>query len=63
MIEEHVYAKLERIENEIEDLKMLVVKKMEKPKTVSLKGMATLLTSEEDLDNSIEKAKESLHSS
>ena len=60
-LEKQIYAKLNNIENEIEDIKILVTTKaIPKKKLVSLKGMAKLLVSEKELDKAIEEAKRSL---
>lgn len=61
-IENQIYAKLNNIENEIENLKILTVSKsLKKPKKiVSIKGLAKSLVSEKELDKAIEKAKKSL---
>ena len=60
-LENQIYSKLNNIENEIEELKILVTsKEISKKKLMSLKGMAKLLVSEKELDKSIEDAKKSL---
>ena len=60
-LESQIYTKLNNIENDIEELKILVTaKEISKKKLVSLKGVAKLLVSEKELDKSIENAKKSL---
>jgi hypothetical protein len=61
LLQEKMYAKLNALEKEIEDLKLFVAKKMTKP--VSIKNLGKLLVSEKELDTSIEEAKKSLSSS
>ncbi|MBI2654517.1 hypothetical protein HYX02_06980 [Candidatus Woesearchaeota archaeon] len=53
-----INTKIRQIEDELNNLKALISGKEKKP--VSLRGMAKLLVSEEDLDKSIEDAKKSL---
>lgn len=61
-LEKQIYTKLNKLENEIEDLKLLVGAKesTKQKKLVSLKGMAKLLVSEKELDKAIEEAQKSL---
>jgi len=59
-----IYPKLDEIENEIQGLKVLVMRTYQIPKhLVSLKGMGKLLVGEEELDKSIEESKKSLFKS
>lgn len=53
-----INAKINQIEEELNNLKSLISTKKNKP--VSLRGMAKILVSEEELDKSIEGAKKSL---
>ena len=53
-----IYAKINQIEDELNNLKNLISAKKNKP--VSLRGMAKILVSEEELAKSIEEAKNSL---
>ena len=56
-----IYPKLNRIENEIMGLKVLLMKSYPVPKHhVSFRGIGKALVSEEELDKSINKAKKSL---
>ncbi len=57
-----IYTKLNKIENEIEEIKVLVTlnKTSKRKNLVSLKGMAKLLVSEKELDKTIEESKKSL---
>ncbi len=61
-LEKQIYTKLNKLENEIEGLKLLVGAKesTKQKKLVSLKGMAKLLVSEKELDKAIEEAQKSL---
>lgn len=53
-----INAKISQIEEELNNLKNLISAKKNKP--VSLRGMAKILVSEEEMDKSIEEAKKSL---
>lgn len=59
-LEKQIYTKLNKLENEIDDLKLLVGASTKQKKLVSLKGMAKLLVSEKELDEAIEEAQKSL---
>ena len=60
-MQEEIYPELKKIENEIQSLKVLVLQTYQIPKQlVSLRGMGKLLTSEEELEKSIQEAKKSL---
>ena len=52
-----INAKINQLENELNNLKALMSKE---GKPVSLRGMAKLLVSEKELEKSIEEAKKSL---
>jgi len=56
--EELINAKINQIENELNILKNMILSKKNKP--ASLRGMAKLLVSEQNIDESIEDAKNSL---
>ena len=58
MMQEEIYPELKKIENEIQNLKILIIKTQQMPKQIiSLKGMLKGITvTEED----IKKAKKSL---
>ena len=61
MKEERIYPELKKIENEIQNLKILILQTYQIPKRlVSLRGMGKLLVSEEELEKSLEEAKKSL---
>jgi len=61
MKEEGIYPELKKIENEIQNLKILILQTYQIPKRlVSLRGMGKLLVSEEELEKSLEEAKKSL---
>ena len=53
-----INAKISQIESELNNLKSLVSAKKNKP--VSLRGMAKILVSEDELEKSIDEAKKSL---
>ena len=53
-----INAKINQIEDELNNLKTLISAKKNKP--ASLRGMAKVLVSEEELEKSIEEAKKSL---
>ena len=53
-----INAKINQLEDELNNLKVLVSTKKNNP--VSLRGMAKILVSEKELDKSIEEAKKSL---
>jgi len=56
-----IYPRLNRIENEIMGLKVLLMKSYQVPKHhVSFRGIGTALVSEQELDKSINEAKKSL---
>jgi len=58
MKEERIYPELKKIENEIQNLKILIIRTQQMPKRViSLKGMLKGITVTED---DIEEAKKSL---
>ncbi len=57
---DEVIQKLNGIGSEIEELKILVASNIKPKKPVSLHGMASLLVSEDELDESIEESKKSL---
>ena len=56
--ENMINAKISQIEDELNNLKTLISAKKNKP--ASLRGMAKILVSEEELEKSIEEAKKSL---
>ena len=61
MRQERIYPELKKIENEIQNLKILILQTYQIPKQlVSLRGMGKLLVSEEELEKSLEEAKKSL---
>lgn len=61
---ESIYPKLNKIEKEIQSLKILIMNTYQIPKKfVSLKGMGKLLVSENELEKSIGEAKKSLFKS
>jgi len=61
MKQEEIYPELKKIENEIQNLKILILQTYQIPKRlVSLRGMGKLLVSEEELEKSLEEAKKSL---
>ena len=55
-----IYPRLDAIENEIKNLKLLILRYQKPKKLVSLRGIGKLLVSEKELDESIEEAKKSL---
>ncbi|ODS36020.1 hypothetical protein BEH94_01795 [Candidatus Altiarchaeales archaeon WOR_SM1_SCG] len=56
-----IYLKLNRIENELMGLKVLLMKSYSVPKHhVSFRGIGKAIVSEEELDKSINEAKKSL---
>jgi len=57
-----IEEKLEKIEKELQNLKMLIMFRTElvERKPVSLRGMCKILVSEEELEKSIKTAKKSL---
>ncbi len=60
-----IEERLERIEKELQSLKMLVIfgaDTLIEKKPISLRGMCRILVSEEELERSIEMAKRSLFS-
>lgn len=58
---ESIYPKLNKIEEEIQRLRILVMSSYQIPKKlVSLKGMGKLLVSEKELEKSIREAKMTL---
>lgn len=55
-----IYPKLNEIENEIQNLKVLILKIKQTPKRlVSLRGMGKLLVDERELEKNIETARSS----
>lgn len=60
MNNQSIVTKLNGIESEIEEIKVMVASSMKPKKNISLRGMAKLLVPENELDKNIEKAKLSL---
>ncbi len=59
-MENQIMTKLNGIESEIDELKVLVASSIKPKNIVSLRGMAKLIVPESELEESMEKAKLSL---